>query len=144
MTEVRIDKWFWAVRIYKTRSIAAQACKIGRVSIDGVPVKPARLIRPGDIVQVRKPPVTYSFKVLQAIEQRVGAKLVPKKMKNITPPEEYEILEMNRISGFIDRDRGAGRPTKKERRQLDEFLDPFAHFENPDFDYLEGFNEEEK
>ncbi len=144
MNEVRIDKWLWAVRIYKTRSLATQACKIGRVSVDGVEAKPSRLIREGDVVQVRKPPVTYSFKVLEALDKRVGAKLVPLKMKNITPPEEYEILEMNRLSGFINRSRGTGRPTKKERRQLDDFLDPYAHFENPEFDSLSGFEEEEK
>lgn len=144
MSEVRIDKWLWAVRIYKTRSLASQACKVGRVSVDGVEAKPSRLIREGDVVQVRKPPVTYSFKVLQAIDKRVGAKLVPLKMKNITPPEEYEILEMNRLSGFINRSRGTGRPTKKERRQLDSFLDPYAHLENPEFDSLDGFEEEEK
>lgn len=137
MSEVRIDKWLWAARIYKTRSIATQACKIGRVFVEGVEAKPARLIREGDVVQVRKSPITYHFQVLKPIQNRVGAKLVSEVYKNVTPAEEYELLEMNRISGFINRNRGMGRPTKKERRQLDDFLDPYAHLENFDFDSLD-------
>lgn len=120
--EARIDKWLWAARIFKTRSIAADACKNGRVTMDGVSIKPSRTIKEGDVVSVRKPPVTYSFKVLKTIEQRVGAKLLPEIYENITPDDQYELLEMNRISGFIDRARGTGRPTKKERRSLDAFL----------------------
>ena len=124
MPEARIDKWMWAARIFKTRTIAAEACKKGRISINGSQVKPARMVKPGDVVQVRKPPVTYSFKVLQAIEKRVGAKLVPEIMENVTTPDQYELLEMSKISGFVDRARGTGRPTKKERRDLDEFFMP--------------------
>ena len=100
MPEARIDKWMWAARIFKTRTIAAEACKKGRISINGSQVKPARMVKPGDVVQVRKPPVTYSFKVLQAIEKRVGAKLVPEIMENVTTPDQYELLEMSKISGF--------------------------------------------
>lgn len=123
MTEdARIDKWLWAARIFKTRSIAADACKNGRVAVDGVCVKPSRTIKVGDTVSVRKPPVTYSFRILKTIEQRVGAKLLPEIYENITPDDQYELLEMNRISGFVDRARGTGRPTKKERRSLDAFL----------------------
>ena len=106
MPEARIDKWMWAARIFKTRTIAAEACKKGRVSINGAQAKPARMIKPGDVIQVRKPPVTYSFKVLQAIEKRVGAKLVPEIMENVTTPDQYELLEMNRISGFVNRAKG--------------------------------------
>lgn len=124
MAEARIDKWLWAARIFKTRTIAAEACKKGRISINGAQAKPARMIKAGDTIQVRKPPVTYSFKVLQAIEKRVGAKLVPEVMENVTTPDQYELLEMNRISGFIDRARGTGRPTKKDRRDLDDFFTP--------------------
>ena len=123
-SEARIDKWLWAVRIFKTRTIAAEACKKGRVSVNGAQVKPSRMVKEGEVVQVRKPPVTYSFKVLQAIEKRVGAKLVPEVMENVTTPDQYELLEMNRISGFVDRARGTGRPTKKERRSLDKFTEP--------------------
>ena len=124
MAEARIDKWMWAARIFKTRTIAAEACKKGRVSINGAQAKPARTVKPGDVVQVKKAPITYSFKVLQAIEKRVGAKLVPEIMENVTTPEQYELLEMSRISGFIDRARGTGRPTKKDRRDLDDFFTP--------------------
>ena len=124
MNEARIDKWLWAARIYKTRSIAADACKNGRVTFNGMNMKPSRTIKEGDVVSVKKPPVIYSFKVLKAIEQRVGAKLLPEIYENVTDPKQYELLQMSRISGFIDRAHGTGRPTKKERRALDAFVDP--------------------
>jgi len=133
-TEARIDKWLWAVRIFKTRTIAAEACKKGRISIKGTIVKPSRVIRIGDIVEVRKSPITYSFKVLQAIENRVGAKLVPEVMEDVTPPAQYELLEMSRISGFVDRARGTGRPTKKDRRAMEEFNTPIFD-DGFDFDF---------
>ena len=136
--QARIDKWLWAVRIYKTRSIAAEACKKGHVSIGERTAKPAHNVRIGDIVNVKKAPITYSFKVLQCAEHRVGAKLVPELMENVTPQEQYNILEMSKMSGFIDRARGTGRPTKKERRDLDTFVeDSFdIDFEEFDFDEL--------
>ncbi|MBQ3752526.1 MAG: RNA-binding S4 domain-containing protein [Prevotella sp.] len=118
----RLDKWLWASRIFKTRTIAADACKNGRVTVNDVLVKPSRMVKVGDVVGVRKPPVTYTFRILKTIEQRVGAKLLPEIYENITAPDQYELLEMNRISGFIDRQRGTGRPTKKERRAMDAFL----------------------
>lgn len=133
MDEVRIDKWLWAVRIFKTRTIAAEAIKKGRVIVGGVAVKPSRMIRVGDVVQVRKPPVTFSFKVLALSDKRMGAKLVPQFMENITPSDQYELLELNKISGFVDRQRGTGRPTKKDRRDLEQFTDSFD-FENFDWD----------
>lgn len=132
--EARLDKWLWAARIFKTRSIAADACKNGRVMLNGVKLKPSRMVKEGEIIQVRKPPVTYSFKVLKAIQNRVGAKLVPEVLENVTPPDQYELLEMNRISGFVGRARGTGRPTKKERRELDNFTEP-AFFGDFDFDF---------
>lgn len=132
--EARLDKWLWATRIFKTRTIAADACKNGRVMINGVKLKPSRMVKEGEIIQVRKPPVTYSFKVLKAIQNRVGAKLVPEVLENVTPPDQYELLEMNRISGFVGRARGTGRPTKKERRELDNFTEP-AFFGDFDFDF---------
>lgn len=140
MSEARIDKWMWAVRIFKTRTIAAEACKKGRITINGALAKAARMVKPGDVVQVRKPPITYSFKILQAIEKRVGAKLVNDMMENITPPEQYELLEMNRISGFINRAKGTGRPTKKDRRDLEEFTIP--EFMDDEFDFEFDFDEE--
>ncbi len=124
MQEARIDKWLWAARIFKTRSIAADACKNGRVTIAGMNVKPSRPVKVGEIVDVKKPPITYSFRILQCIEMRVGAKLVPEIYENVTDPKQYEILEMGRISGFVDRARGTGRPTKKDRRQMDAFVEP--------------------
>ncbi len=120
----RVDKWLWAARIYKTRSVAADAIKNGRVTIEGANVKPSRTVKEGDIVSVKKPPITYSFKISACIEQRVGAKLLPQVFENVTDPKQYELLEMSRISGFIDRQRGTGRPTKKERRAIDNFIDP--------------------
>lgn len=120
--EARIDKWLWASRIFKTRSIAADACKNGRVTINGVNVKPSHMVKVGETVSVRKPPVTYSFRILKTIEMRVGAKLLPEIYENVTPQDQYDLLEMNRISGFVDRARGTGRPTKKDRRALDAFI----------------------
>lgn len=132
----RIDKWLWAARIFKTRSIASDACKNGRVTIGGVNMKPSRSVKVGDVVSVKKPPITYSFKVLKTIEQRVGAKLIPEIYENVTDPKQYELLEMSRISGFVDRARGTGRPTKKERRALDAFVEPEF------FDFDEDWDED--
>ena len=121
--EVRIDKWLWAVRLFKTRTLAAEACKKGKITIDTVSVKPSRTIRVNDVIQIKKPPITYAFKVLAVTENRMGAKLVPSFMENVTSEEQYAILELSKISGFIDRDKGTGRPTKKYRRSLESFLD---------------------
>lgn len=141
MKEVRIDKWLWAVRIFKTRTIASDACKLGRVTIDGNKVKSSRTVRVGDIIQVRKSPITYSFKVLQLAENRMGAKLVPGFMENVTPPEQMEILQLQRLNGFIDRAKGTGRPTKKDRRDLDEYTQP-EYYDEWDFD-LDDLDDEE-
>ena len=122
--EARIDKWLWAARILKTRTIAADACKNGRISVNGVGVKPSRMVKVGDVIAVRKPPVTYSFRILKTIEQRVGAKLLPEIYENVTTSDQYELLEMTRISGFVNRQRGTGRPTKKDRRQMEAFIGP--------------------
>ena len=135
--EARIDKWLWAARIFKTRSLAADACKNGRVTFNGSTIKPSRMIKEGDTVHVKKSPITYSFNVLKAIEQRVGAKLIPEIYENVTDPKQYELLEMSRISGFVDRARGTGRPTKKERRALDAFVEPVIFGIDDDFDELD-------
>lgn len=132
--EARIDKWLWAARIFKTRTLAVAACKKGQVSLGGNQLKPSRMVRVGDIIDVKKPPITYSFRILQAIEHRVGAKLIPEILENITSPEQYELLEMSKISGFVDRARGTGRPTKKERRALDDFKEDVPVFFG-DFDF---------
>lgn len=132
----RIDKWLWAARVFKTRSLAADACKNNRVTINGVNVKPSHIIKAGEIICVKKSPIIYSYKVLKCIEQRVGAKFIPEIYENVTDAKQYELLEMSRISGFIDRARGTGRPTKKERRALDSFVDPilFGFDDTDDFD----------
>lgn len=142
----RLDKWLWAARIFKTRSIAAAACKKGQVSVGGAQMKPSRMVKVGDIIDVRKPPITYSFRILQAIERRVGAKLIPEILENVTSPDQYELLEMNKISGFIGRARGTGRPTKKERRALDDYTTSAADvptfFGDFDFDLDDSDDEE--
>lgn len=121
MAEERIDKWLWAMRVFKTRTIATDACKKGRVMMGGVAVKPSRSIKEGDIIDVRKPPITYTFRVLKVTGNRLGAKLVPEYLENITPKEQYDMLEMTRISGFVDRRKGLGRPTKRDSRELSRF-----------------------
>ena len=126
--EARIDKWLWAARIFKTRTIAAAACKKGQVSLGGVQLKASRMIKTGDVVSVRKPPITYSFRVLQPIERRVGAKLIPEVLENVTTPDQYELLEMSKISGFVGRAKGTGRPTKKDRRSLEDFQNEVPEF----------------
>ncbi len=120
-SEVRIDKWIWAMRLFKTRTVAAEACKKGRVMINDVVAKPSRMVKVGDTVSVRRPPVTYSFKVLALTENRLGAKLVPDYMRDITPESELHLLDVVKISGFIDRRKGLGRPTKRDGRDLARF-----------------------
>lgn len=127
--EVRIDKWLWAVRLFKTRSIAIEACKKNRIFIKDVNVKPSRMVKLGDVIQIKRPPITYSFEVLALSEKRMGAKLVPEFMKDVTSASELEILEMSKLSGFVDRARGTGRPTKKDRRDMTDFT------ENMEFDF---------
>ena len=141
--EVRIDKWLWATRIFKTRTIGSDACKKGRVTIKGQNVKPSHGIRVGQVVEVRKPPVTYSFEVLGLIENRVGAKLVPNYLKNVTSRDQLELLEMVKISGFVNRQKGLGRPTKKEGRELAQFTETaFFGFDDFDDDFFDEDEDE--
>ena len=123
--EIRIDKWLWAVRIFKTRSIAAEACKKGKILVQNVQVKPSRTVKVGDIIQVKKNPVLFSFKVLALPNNRMNAKLVPEFMENVTTPDQLELLELGRIAAQNARARGTGRPTKKERREIDDFFEPY-------------------
>lgn len=132
--EVRIDKWLWAVRIFKTRTIATDACKKNRVAINGSEAKPSKMVKIGDVVKVKRPPVTYEFEVMDVTEKRMGAKLVPDFMKNVTPPEAFEALELKKLVGFKDRAKGLGRPTKKDRRDLDNFAIE-DDFDWEDFDW---------
>lgn len=155
-SEERIDKWLWAMRIFKTRTIATDSCKKGRVSVgksvdSAVVVKPSRLIKVDDIVHVRKPPVTYSFRVKALTENRLGARLVPDYMENITPQSQYDLLDVVKISGFVDRRKGLGRPTKREGRDLARFTEEvndgwdFEDNNTDDFDprYNFDFDEED-
>ena len=123
--EIRIDKWLWAVRLYKTRNLAAEACKKGKILIQQVSVKPSRVVKVGDIIQIRQAPVTYSFKVLALAQNRMNAKLVPEFVQNVTTADQLELIELGKIAAKTARERGTGRPTKKERRDMDDFFDPF-------------------
>lgn len=143
MNEVRIDKWLWAVRIFKTRTIATDACKKGRVMMDNTPVKPSRPVKIGDIIKVRKPPVTYSFEVLALTQNRLGAKLVPDYMKNVTPESELHLLDVIKVNGFVDRRKGLGRPTKREGRELAKFTSDVWDIGNDGWDFDALDNEED-
>ena len=120
MEEVRIDKYLWAIRVYKTRSEATDACKGGKVRVNGADTKPSKPVKEGDTIVARKGPVVYTYKVLRLIDKRQGAKLVPDYAENRTPAEEIAKLRAPVETFFLKRDRGAGRPTKKDRRQMDE------------------------
>ena len=123
--EIRIDKWLWAVRLYKTRSLASEACKKGKVIVQNVQVKPSRVVKVGDIIQIKRNPVLYSFRVLALAQNRMNAKLVPEFMENVTTPDQLELIELGKIASQTGRARGAGRPTKKERRDMEDFFEPF-------------------
>jgi ribosome-associated heat shock protein Hsp15 len=122
---VRIDKYLWAVRLFKTRGLATDACRMGRILIKDVAVKPSRMIESGELLTVKKPPVTYSFKVKETVENRVGAKMVPDFLEDLTPDSEKIKVQLSRqaLTGF--RKKGTGRPTKKERRGIDRWQDDF-------------------
>ncbi|MEZ3591229.1 MAG: RNA-binding S4 domain-containing protein [Muribaculaceae bacterium] len=141
LSEERIDKWMWATRIFKTRTIATDACKKGRVYVGDALAKPSRVVKVGDIIKVRKPPVTYSFRVKALTANRLGAKLVPDYLENITPQSEYDLLEVVKISGFVDRRKGLGRPTKREGRELSRFKEE-SYDDGWDFDF--DFDEDEE
>ena len=125
------------MRVFKTRTVATEACKKGRVMMGGVAVKPSRTLKEGDVVEVRKPPVTYSFRVKALAQNRLGAKLVPEYMENITPQSQLDLLDIVKISGFIDRRKGLGRPTKREGRELSRFTQSMGDEEGWDFDFLD-------
>lgn len=121
--DVRIDKWLWAVRIYKTRSEAAEACRTGKVTINGSDCKPSREIRVGEVLTVKKVPVMrYTYRVEALADKRMGAKEVPGYCTDLTPQSELDKLNPPRETIFVSRDRGTGRPTKKERRELDSLM----------------------
>ena len=117
--EIRLDKFLWAVRIFKTRTLAAEECRMGRVVIDGIEAKPSRAIHVNDVLLIRKPPVIYSYRVKALTERRLPAKEVELYLENLTPGTELDKLDMVKLAGFLGRDRGTGRPTKKDRRDID-------------------------
>jgi ribosome-associated heat shock protein Hsp15 len=125
VTSVRIDKWLWSIRAFKTRTDAADACKLGRVTINGAQAKASRDVKVNDIIGVKKMPVVYTFKVLALIANRQPAKNVYLYAENLTPEEELEKLTMNRTVIFVQRDRGTGRPTKRERREIDDLMENY-------------------
>lgn len=127
---VRIDKYLWAIRVYKTRSIATDECRKGRIIINEVPVKPSRDVIANEIIMVRKPPVVYTIRIIEPIENRVSAKLVPLYAEDLTPDEEKAKLSIKNAASHGIRARGTGRPTKKERRLIDRFYDDYD--ENPE------------
>lgn len=121
--EVRIDKYLWSIRVYKTRTEAADACRSGKVQVNGIEVKASRDIKTGDVITVRKGSVHFQYRVLVPVGNRQGAKLVPEFAENITPQEELDKLNAPFETVYVRRDRGTGRPTKKERRDLDRLMD---------------------
>ena len=134
-TEVRIDKWLWAVRLFKTRSLAAEACKKGKVIIQNVQVKPSRNVKVGDVVCIKRNPILFSFKVIALAENRMNAKLVAGFMENVTTADQLELIELAKLAGQSGRDRGTGRPTKKERRDIEEFTEPIFMDDEGDWDF---------
>jgi ribosome-associated heat shock protein Hsp15 len=129
---MRIDKFLWSVRIFKTRSIASKACIAGKVKLNGKSIKPSRAIVTGDVFSAKKGPVEFQFKVIALLKTRVGAKLVANYITNITSEAELDKLNNLKYGGNTRRDRGLGRPTKKDRREIDEF---FPNIENSDWDW---------
>ena len=134
-TEVRIDKWLWAVRLFKTRTLAAEACKKGKVIIKNVQVKPSRNVKVGDVISIKRNPYIFSFEVLALAENRMNAKLVADFMKNVTTADQLELIELAKLTGNTGRDPRTGRPTKKERRDLDDFTEPTYMDEDGDWDF---------
>lgn len=125
MSEIRLDKYLWAVRIFKTRSDAADAIRLNRVMVNDAYAKPSREVKEGDIISVKRMPVTYQYKVVGLVSSRQPAKNVPMYCLNITPQEELDKLTVPRETIFVFRERGTGRPTKKERREIDALMDGF-------------------
>ncbi len=137
MNEVRIDKYLWSIRVFKTRSEATDACKGGKIRVNGGDTKPSKTVKVGDIIVARKGAVTYTYRVIELIDKRQGARLVPNYAENLTPQEELDKLRAPVETFFLKRDRGAGRPTKKDRRQMESLWDNLS-FDVPD-DVAERF-----
>lgn len=134
MEEVRIDKYLWAIRVFKTRSEATDACKGGKVRVNGADIKPSKTVRAGDVIVVRKGAVSYTYRVIECLEKRQGAQLVPKFAENLTPQEELDKLRAPVETFFLKRDRGAGRPTKKDRRQMENLWESMDYNRSDDYE----------
>lgn len=122
---IRIDKFLWSVRLYKTRSIASEECRKGRIIINDIPVKPSRIVLKNEIITVKKPPVIFTYRAIEPIENRVSAKLVEQFIEDLTTEEEKSKLDIRQSIGIGFRDKGTGRPTKKERRDIDRLKEDF-------------------
>ncbi len=143
-TEVRIDKYLWAIRVFKTRSDAAEACKTGKVFVGGQGAKSSKTVKAGDIISVRKGPVKFQYLVVAPTDKRQGAQLVPNYATNITPQSELDKLTAPKEVIFLQRDRGAGRPTKRERREIDNLLtDGFPGMSDFNFDGIDTWDDDE-
>jgi len=140
LEQVRIDKFLWAVRIFKTRSVAADAIKKGRIMIGGTQVKSSRNVKVGEVIQVKTSPAIRSFEIIQLAQNRMGAKLVPEHIKEVTPKDQLEIIELQRLASTMNRRKGLGRPTKKERRDIDDFFGTDTHFDGNFIDYDDDDN----
>lgn len=134
-SEVRIDKWLWAVRLFKTRTLAAEACKKGKIVIQNVQVKPSRNVKVGDVISIKRNPILFSFKVLALSENRMNAKLVAGFMENVTTADQLELIELSKLAGQTGRDRGTGRPTKKDRREIEDFVEPSFMDDDGDWNF---------
>lgn len=129
-SDVRIDKYLWAIRAFKTRNEATEACTGGKVKLNDAPVKPAKAVRIGDVIAVRKGAVLFTWKVIQPLEKRVGAALVSQYAENLTPQSELDKLRAPVETFFLKRDRGTGRPTKKDRRTMEALWDSIDFSDN--------------
>ena len=137
-SDIRVDKWLWTMRLFKTRSLAAETCKKGRVFINSIPLKPSHLVHVGDVIQLKRPPILFSYKIIDITQNRVGPKLVQNFMTQVTTRDQLELLEMLKLDKANARAKGLGRPTKKERRSLDEFIDDTPFFvDDDDWDFDE-------
>ncbi len=139
---VRLDKYLWAVRIYKTRTDATEDCKGNKVRVGGSPAKPSRMIKVGEVIEVRRGPIQYIYKVKALLEKRVGASLVPNYLENLTPEEELAKLHSPTETFFIKRDRGTGRPTKKDRREMEALMGE-VDYEYSGVDFIPGEDDDE-
>lgn len=130
---VRIDKYLWAIRVFKTRGDATDACKGNKVRVGGSPAKPSKEVKPGEVIEIQKGTVRYSYRVIRLLENRVGAQLVPDYVENLTPQSELDKLRAPVETFFIRRDRGSGRPTKKDRRAMEHLWDGINFDAGEDF-----------